>query len=201
MAHLAKLDSLPFGDYLAQEREVEIRSEYVDGQLYAMAGASEVHNTIAMSFAAAIESALDERCRVWQSDMKVIGESSGRRFAYYPDIMAACGESQGDSYSRSNPLLIVEVLSASTQRVDLNEKFINYTGIATLLEYVVVSQDAPLVRMFRRRTAWQLERYGAADRFTLESVGLEIAVAQIYRRVQREVGFASFITSLPSSAW
>ncbi len=188
MAHLAVAGYLPFDKYLAQERDADVRSEYVDGHVYAMAGASEVHNTIATSIAAAIENALDERCRVWRSDMKVIGESNGKRFAYYPDIMAACGDNEGDPYSRANPLLIVEVLSESTQRVDLNEKFANYTQIPTLLEYVAVSLGVPLVRVFRRRMAWRPETYYAEDRFELDSVGLEIAVIQVYRRVRKEVG-------------
>lgn len=89
---------------------------------------------------------------------------------------------------RTNPILIVEVLSGSTKRVDLKEKFDNYTQIPSLLEYVVVSQETPYLRVYRRRTNWQLESYYAEDTLVLESVGLEIAVHHIYRRVRREVG-------------
>ena len=178
-----------FDNYLEGERDVDTRSEYVDGEIYAMVGASETHNTITHTLGSAIDNALKDTCRVWQSDMKVVGKTNDNKpFAYYPDIMAACGENTDDPYYRTNPILIVEVLSSSTKRVDLKEKFDNYTQIPSLLEYVVVSQDTPYLRIYRRRTNWQLEPYYADDIFTLESVGLEIPVHQIYRRVRREVG-------------
>ena len=188
MAQVLKYDFVPLEDYLAGEREVEIRSEYVDGLVYAMAGASETHNTIAMSFASAIDNALKDGCRVWQSDMKVVVKNKGQRFAYYPDIMAACGENTDDKYVRTNPVLIVEVLSDSTERTDLKEKFDNYTSIPSLLEYVVVAQDVPLVRLWRRRTSWERETYRAGEVFRLESVALDVSVEHIYRRVRKEVG-------------
>lgn len=180
---------VPFDDYLKGERDVNTRSEYVDGEIYAMAGASETHNTIAHTLGSAIDNVLKETCRVWQSDMKVVGKTRDNKpFAYYPDIMAACGENTGDLYYRTNPILIVEVLSGSTKRIDLKEKFDNYSQIPSLLEYVVVSQETPYLRVYRRRTNWQLEPYYAEDTLILESVGLEIVVHHIYRRVRREVG-------------
>ncbi len=186
---------LSFEEYLAGERDVDIRSEYVDGEIYAMAGASETHNTIAGSFFANIELNLKDGCRVWQSDMKVVGKTRDNKpFSYYPDIMAACGENTDDPYYRTNPVLIVEVLSGSTQRIDLKEKFDNYTQIPSLIEYVVVSQETPYLRVFRRRTNWQLESHYAEDTLRLESVGLEIPVTRIYRRVRREVGLETPFT-------
>ena len=180
---------IPFDDYLEGERDTDTRSEYVDGEIYAMAGASETHNTIAHTLGSAIDNALPDTCRVWQSDMKVIGKTRDNKpFSYYPDIMAACGENADDPYYRTNPILIVEVLSGSTKRIDLKEKFDNYTQIPSLLEYVVVSQETPYLRVYRRRTNWQLESYYAEDTLVLESVGLEIAAHHIYRRVRREVG-------------
>ncbi len=84
--------------------------------------------------------------------------------------------------------LIVEVLSPSTERIDLNEKFDNYITIPSLLEFVAVSQDTPFLRLFRRRNNWRPEACYAEDTVRLESVGLDIEVRQIYRRVKREVG-------------
>ena len=188
MATALQIESVSFEDYIAGEREVEVRSEYIDGQVYAMGGASETHNTIASSLTAAIDNSLRDSCRVWQSDMKVIGENQSKNFSYYPDIMAACGENEGNQYARTNPALIVEVLSPSTQRIDMKEKFDNYKSIESLLEYVIVSQDVPLVRVFRRRNAWGMESFYAEDSIELESVGLTIDVAHIYRRVRKEVG-------------
>ena len=151
--------------------------------------ASERHNTIAGEFYTAINAHLPLQCRAWQSDMKVVGNYQGNEFAYYPDIMAACEENTGSPYTRSNPLLIIEVLSTSTQRVDLKEKFDNYTLIPSLMEYVAVSQEEMLVRVFRRSQEWALTMYGADDQLHLESIDLELPVRHIYRRVQAEMGY------------
>ena len=188
MTNALKYDFIPFDEYLAGERDVEVRSEYVNGLVYAMAGASETHNTIASSLNALIETNLRDECRVWQSDMKVVIHNDGQRFSYYPDIMAACGVNTGDQYIRTNPVLIIEVLSRSTERNDLKEKFDNYTSIPSLIEYAVVSQDVPLVRLFRRKTSWAMEMYRADETFTLDSVELDVPVQTIYRRVRKEVG-------------
>lgn len=188
MVQVLKYDLVPFEDYLTGEREVEIRSEYVDGLVYAMAGASRTHNTITSSFHALIETHLREECRVWQSDMKTVIQHKGQRFAYYPDIMATCSILDEDEYICTNPILIVEVLSDSTERTDLKEKFDNYTTIPSLLEYVVVSQDVPLIRLWRRRTSWEREIYRAGEVFHLESIALNVPVEHIYRRVRKEVG-------------
>ncbi len=189
MARVAHDKTVSFEEYLTGERDTEIRSEYVAGQIYAMAGASELHNTITGDFHTLINSQVPDECRVWQSDMKVTLQNDGQYFSYYPDIMASCQENEGDDpYVRTNPSLIIEVLSRSTQRTDLKEKFDNYIMIPSLLEYVVVSQDTPYLQVFRRRNHWQPESCHADDTFVLDSVGLEIAVKQIYRRVKREVG-------------
>ncbi len=117
MSHALQSETLALDDYLEGERDVDIRSEYIDGQVYAMAGASEVHNTIAAEFHTLINSHLPDECRVWQSNMKVVGEYQyqGRGFSYYPDVMASCEENTGDPYYRTNPCLIIEVLSPSFQ--------------------------------------------------------------------------------------
>lgn len=188
MSNAIKYEFMSPEAYLEGERESEIRHEYVDGQIYAMGGASELRNTVSGELYAAIHGKLPDTCRTWMSDMKVKIEHAGKTFFYYPDIMVACGENTGDQYIRTNPLLIVEVLSTTTRRTDLNEKFANYTQIPSLLEYVVVSQDTPHLRIFRRRCDWQPEYYYAEDSFALESVGLEMAVEGVYRRVRREVG-------------
>ena len=189
MPYAIKHDYIGFDEYLAGERDVDVRSEYVDGQIYAMAGASELHNTIASEFHTLINIRLNDECRAWQADMKIVGKNQNEQyFSYYPDIAVACGENTGDPYARTNPILIVEVLSASTKRTDLKEKFDHYIQLPSLIEYVVVAQDTPYVRVFRRSKHWQAESYDAEDTFVLESVGLEIQVKQIYRRVRREVG-------------
>ncbi|RTZ63366.1 MAG: Uma2 family endonuclease [Aquificaceae bacterium] len=188
MSRVLQQEHIAFDEYLADERDVDIRSEYVNDQVYVMADTNEQHNTIVGTFSAHIEINLRDGCRAWQSSMKVVGDNKGKHFAYYPDIMAACGENTGNQYARTNPLLIVEVLSPSTMRTDLTEKLENYKSIDSLLEYVVVSQDTPFLRVFRHRNHWQSEAYYADDTLMLESVGLEIKIEHIYRRVRKEVG-------------
>lgn len=188
MALAPQYDFIALADYLAGERDATIRSEYVNGFVYAMAGASRTHNSITSSFHALIETQLKAECRVWSADMKTVIQNKGQRFAYYPDIMATCSIRDEDEYICTNPLFIVEVLSDSTERTDLKEKFDNYISIPSLLEYVVVSQNVPLVRLWRRRTAWEQETYRADDSFHLESSDLDVPVQYIYRRVRKEVG-------------
>jgi Uma2 family endonuclease len=144
MAVQALTTYINFSKYLTGERNIDTRNEYVDGEIYAMAGASETHNTIAGFFFASIEPHLPNPCRIWQADMKVVGKTrDSKPFAYYPDIMAAFGENTDDPYYRTNPILIAEVLSGSTQRIDLKEKFDNYIQISSLLEYLIISQETP----------------------------------------------------------
>ena len=190
MVQVTEQSGITFNEYVKAERDIAVRREYIRGEIYAMTGASERHNTIAGDFYARINIHLPERCRVWQSDMKVVGKTLDEQpFSYYPDIMAACEDDDDSSdYYRTNPILIVEVLSKSTQRTDLNEKLDSYKQIDSLLEYVVVSQSTPWVRVYRRRNNWQLETFGAEQSLILESIEMELPVTDIYRRVRREVG-------------
>lgn len=188
MSVAIKHDYIALDDYLAGERDVDVRSEYINGQVYAMAGASETHNTICAELFVALYGHLPADCRAWQSDMKLQSENKGKQFVYYPDIMVACGENDDDPYVRTNPLLLVEVLSPSTQRTDLVEKLENYSVIPSLMEYLVVAQDVPLVRLYRRRTAWQMETYYAEDSVELESLKMTLPVETIYQRVRKSVG-------------
>ncbi|MGH8500081.1 MAG: Uma2 family endonuclease [Methylococcales bacterium] len=188
MPSAIKIEIPDFEDYLEGERDAQSRHEYVDGQIYAMGGASELHNTVAAELFTAIHGALRDECRAWIADMMVKIEHGGKIFSYYPDIMVACGENTGDQYFLTNPILIVEILSSSTRRTDLNEKFSNYTQLSSLLEYVVVSPDTPHLRIFRRRSDWQPQYHYAGSQFSLESVNLVMFVEAVYRRVRREVG-------------
>lgn len=153
---------------------------------------TETHNTLASSFFSVIDRALFYRspneCYLWQANMKVIGKADNNtRFSYYPDVMAACSENVSDSEVRTDPVLITEVLSPLTQQTDLVEKLNNYTTIPSLMEYIVISQDSPLVRLYRRRTGWMLESYYPEDHFVLESLGhVTIYISDIYRRARGE---------------
>lgn len=188
MVHAVRYEYTAFADYLEAERDGVTRHEYLNGEIYAMSGASELHNAVNAELFAAIYACLADECRAFMSDMKLKVEHDNKLFAYYPDIMVACGTNEGDQYLRTNPLLLVEVLSPSTRRTDLTEKLMNYSFIPSLLEYVVVHQDNPHVQIYRRRNAWQAEHFVAGDEFSLESIGLTMSVERIYRKVRREVG-------------
>lgn len=190
MAHAIQYQYTDFKAYLEAERDGMIRHEYLDGEIYAMSGASELHNAVSAELFAAIYARLPDECRAFMSDMKLKVEQDNKFFAYYPDIMVACGANEGDPYVRTNPLLLVEVLSPSTRRTDLTEKLMSYSHIPSLLEYIVVHQDNPHVQIYRRRQAWQGEHFFAGDTFSLESIRLVMSVEQIYRKVRKEVGLA-----------
>ncbi len=172
--------SLRLGVHLAGSRCEVFQSEYVNGQVYAMAGASRGHNQVSMNFAGLLFIHLrGGPCQVSQSDMKVgIKRKDDVRF-YYPDIQVSC-EHEAESYYNTAPCLIIEVLSSSTARKDRIEKLLAYQGIASLQEYVLCSQDTPLIEIYRRRTAWQRERFTDGQSCLLESVGLEISVNDVY---------------------
>ena len=168
--------------YLLDENDSAsgIRHEYVNGDVYAMAGASREHNRVASRLSLRLGVHLaGSRCEVFQSDMKVgIKRKDDVRF-YYPDIQVSC-EHEAESYYNTAPCLIIEVLSSSTARKDRIEKLLAYQGIASLQEYVLCSQDTALIEIYRRRTAWQRERFTDGQSCLLESVGLEISVNDVY---------------------
>jgi Uma2 family endonuclease len=134
-------------EYLAFEMASSTRHEYVDGEIYAMSGASVRHSQIAMNIAArAWNIARGERCRVHRGEVKLRIDS----IFYYPDVMVACGTRSGDSYIEDAPCLLVEVLSPSTESTDRREKLMVYRGIASLGAYLIVDQDRRLVEHYRR---------------------------------------------------
>ena len=133
-------------DYLEAERYSPVKHEYVDGHVYAMTGTSKVHNLIVGNLAGILRNHLwGGPCQVYTSDIKV---QAGTRF-YYPDVVVTCLPSD-DPYVETNPLLIIEVLSDSTERIDREEKRLAYQSIATLQEYVLVSQDRRKIQLYRR---------------------------------------------------
>ena len=190
MSHAFKYEFTHFDDYLNTEQDTEIRHEYVDGQIYAMSGASAAHNLLAGELFAALHANTEPPCHVFMSDMKLVIKQQDKQFAYYPDLMVACDTQEESAYYRQQPILLIEVLSPSTQRTDLGEKLANYSSVPSLREYLIVSQDTPHLQLFRRRTNWQAEYYYAGDMLKLESVDLTLAVEQIYRRIRQQVGLA-----------
>ncbi|MDQ6695273.1 MAG: Uma2 family endonuclease [Chloroflexota bacterium] len=176
--------------YLELEREAEYKSEYIDGQIYAMSGASEAHNLIAGNIFGELRTQFRGRpCRVYMSDMRV--KVSLSDMYTYPDVVAVCGgpvfeDSQVDTLT--NPMVIVEVLSPSTEAYDRGVKFARYRDLGSLTDYILVSQDKVSVEHFRRQgdgsKQWLLNVVDdLAGTMRLPSVGCEVSMAYIYENV------------------
>jgi Uma2 family endonuclease len=176
--------SLSVAEYLEGERDGEVRHEYVTGQAYAMAGASARHNRIAGNIFVQLSLHLDgAACEPFMSDMKV---RVAPDLFYYPDVFVACDPPGGDPYFRTEPRLVVEVLSPSTSRTDRHEKLAAYRNCPSLQEYALVSQDGMLVELHRRAgDGWQTQILtDADDRCAFDSVGLTLSLRDVYRNVR-----------------
>lgn len=180
-----KSEYISVEDYLEGEKISPIKYEYIDGEVYAMAGASDYHIRLSGNIFKALDDHLDEGdCETFIADMKVQASES---VFYYPDVMVACDDANINRYYRKQPRVIVEVTSPSTEHIDRTEKLSAYKQIKSLKEYVIVSQDAVRIDVYRRlrgdRWQWELLT-DVSEELRLESVGLTLSVAQIYRRVK-----------------
>lgn len=175
-------------EYLRGERLAEEKSEYVDGYVYAMSGASVPHNYIASNLMVIIGSALKgSPCKPLGSDMRTRTPSS--RFFTYPDLVIVCGQPELHDEQKDtllNPTVIIEILSPSTEKWDRGGKFARYQSIPSLQDYVLVSQDIPRVERFSRNgEEWTLANSeGLEATLRLPSVGIEISLAEIYEDVE-----------------
>jgi Uma2 family endonuclease len=174
-------------EYLAWEPTQEERYEYWDGEVVCMSGATRNHNRIALNFSKILDEALTDRpCEVYIVDVKVQVEP-GRKY-FYPDVVVTCDDRDLDPQLIQFPSLIIEVLSPSTEAVDRGKKFAKYRQFSTLQDYVLVQVERPGVELFRRteKGQWVLSEYGFGDRLQLDSVGVEIAISDLYKQVQFE---------------
>ena len=174
-------------EYLALERKATFKNEYLNGEILAMSGASLAHTRITLDIATELNNQLrGGTCEVITNDMRV---KTGPKGAYfYPDIVVFCGEPQVEDNvfdTLLNPILVVEVLSPSTEAFDRGEKFRHYQELASLREYLLVSQDRVRIEHYRlTKTQWvQTEFRGHEDVLSLASIGCELPVRDIYRRV------------------
>jgi Uma2 family endonuclease len=172
-------------EYLAFERASAEKHEYFDGEVFAMAGASEAHNLIVANLIRILGSALRDRpCRVYPSDLKM---KLGRSFAY-PDLSVVCGRSAFDDDQRDvlvNPKLIIEVLSDSTERFDRSQKSRKYRALESMSDYVLVSSSEPLVEQYHGEAdgAWLMREYKAGGRVVLASIDVTFPVDEAYEKV------------------
>ena len=187
MSAVPKLQFTP-QEYLALERKAESKSEYYQGEIFAMAGASSPHNLISTNLIRILSTQLLPRdCDVYGGDMRVKVSPLGKYT--YPDIMVACGKKIFDDAEQDtlvNPVLIIEILSHSTERYDRGAKFDHYQYIKTLAEYVLVSQDNRRVERYVRQANgdWAYRAFKENDDvIKLESIGCELVLHEIYFKV------------------
>ena len=182
----AKLTHVSVEDYLNGEPVSEVRHEYVAGAVYAMAGASEEHNDLAGNLFAALRAHLrGGPCKVFIVDMKVRLAVGREEVFYYPDVLVACDSRDTERHHKRFPKVVIEVLSPETERTDRREKFMAYTGIETLEEYVLVAQDRREVTVFRRAKQWAAEVLKApGDQLTLSSLNFSASLDAVYEGVK-----------------
>lgn len=179
-------------EYLALEHDNAIRHEYRRGLVYAMAGGSDNHSRLSINLLTEINLHLRRgNCQFFSGDVKV---NYVDYFFYYPDAFVTCDPRDlGDRYVKRYPKLIVEVLSPSTEEFDRGDKFKDYQHLTSLEEYVLVAQAQRRVECWRRRfprevaptpqDEWHGVVYQAEDTVVLESIGLAIAMADLYQGV------------------
>ena len=172
-------------EYLDGETVSDVRHEYVDGEVYAMAGGTLTHNRIALNIGAALDDALDGSSRrPYIGDVKVRVETLETETFYYPDVVVTCQPDDNNPLYLERPTTIFEVLSESTERLDRNEKFLAYRSLPTLEDYVLVSQVEKRITVARRANGWQAELLDG-DGFSLEVACCDVPLeaGRIYRNV------------------
>lgn len=172
-----------FADYVLLEQDSNVRHEFLDGEIYAMAGGTPDHARLAMNVGAALLSRLgDGPCQVFSSDLRVRSLATG--LATYPDVTVVCGPLQRDPQSRDtvvNPRVVVEVLSDSTEEYDRGEKLDHYRTIPSLEAVLLVSHRGQRVTLWSRvADSWQSRELDAGD-VELGALGLRIPLSDIYR--------------------
>ncbi len=174
-------------EYLELERQAEYKSEFVDGEIFALAGATRAHNLIVLNCGAELRRQLTQTCEAYPGDMRVQLAKSTRYF--YPDVVVTCGEPQFTGQvedTLTNPTLVIEVLSSSTESYDRGEKFKQYRTVDSLQTYVLISQHQPLIEVFERQEDghWLLGEYeGLKESAPLPSIGCELLLREVYSRI------------------
>lgn len=182
MSAVLKNDLISVEEYLAGELIEETKHEYIDGHVYAMAGTSKNHQTIAANVLAEIHQHLKETpCRFFGSDVKV---KVGHNIFFYPDVVVISEEQKDHAYYTEHPVLLVEVLSEASRKKDETTKRMAYQTLPSLREYVLIEQDFMLIEVCRRSSGWTSRHYLQGDTVYFESLNFKLAIENIYRFVK-----------------
>lgn len=183
MARQNPVRQATFEEYLELEKHSQVRHEFVDGYLFAMAGGTADHNRICSRLLRLIYDAAEASgCELFINDM-IVQTPGGK--GYYPDLFLTCEESDGRARFKQLPCWIIEVLSESTEAIDRGEKLHNYKTIPSLKAYVLVSQDQKLVEVYRRLEdgTWRYETLEGNDTLELPCLELKVGLEEIYRGI------------------
>lgn len=175
-------------EYLEIERAAEFRSEYFDGEMFAMAGGTRKHSLIMLNVGGTLRASLKGRhCTAYESNLRIAIADTG--LYTYPDISVFCEPMttlDAEEDTATNPTLLVEVLSKSTEAYDRGKKFEHYRRLASLREYVLVSQDEPHIERFQREgdDRWVLTAVSGLDAIVrLASIEADLPLAEVYEKV------------------
>ena len=171
-------------EYLHGERDAPMRHEYVAGRVFAMTGGSVRHNRITGNLYTEIRARIGRSpCDIFVSDMKV----QALEAYYYPDLMVVCDPADQDPYTKTRPVVVIEVASPTTRSIDEREKRLAYLSIPTLREYVLAEQDRAEVQILRRddEGKWEEERIGANGSIRFASLDLVVPMQAVYEGVWR----------------
>jgi Uma2 family endonuclease len=176
-------------EYLTIEHEAEYKSEYFDGEIFAMSGASPMHNQITINVSAEIHTQFKKRpCRVYSNDMRVKVSPTG--LYTYPDIVALCDKPRFDDEQKDtllNPTVIIEVLSDSTANYDRGTKFKHYRTLESLKEYILIAQDECHIEHYIRQinNQWVLsETSNLSETIDLPSIDCHLTLTDVYDKVE-----------------
>ena len=185
MPNLAEIPVIGVEDYLAGEAVSSSKHEYVAGEVFGMAGATEEHATIALNLAAILRAHVrGGPCRVYMADMKLRVETADAFF--YPDLLVTCApEDHASSRFKRQPKVLVEVLSATTAAFDRGQKFAIYRQLPSLQEYVLIEQSRMSVECYRRndQDRWVLQAYGPSETVMLSTLDFSAAIDMLYEDV------------------
>ena len=177
--------AVSYAEYLAAEEKSLEKHEFLAGSVYAMGGGTPEHAALVAAVLGELRSALCGRpCRVFSSDARVRVLATG--LSTYPDVTVVCGKLEtaaDDAHAITNPVVLIEVPSDSTEAHDRGEKAAHYRHIPSLREYALVSQQHRRIEVYRRNEAgrWELFEYEAGAAAELASVGCSISVDEVYR--------------------
>jgi Uma2 family endonuclease len=190
MSNVAARVLIPYAEYVAGEERSDTKHQFLKGEVFSMAGGSYDHAMLGGAVISLLNAQLRGKpCRASNSDLRVRIEEAD--LGTYPDVTVICGEpvhAAADRLAVTNPTLIVEVLSDTTEAFDRGEKFGYYRMLLLLREYVLVSQHKPLIERFVRKDdgSWALTTFGAGQKLYLAAIECELSVDEVYEGLRLE---------------